>query len=117
MQGQPATLLHATTGEVDKYGNDVLTYAPEATTAVFVPAAVSESTEGTDETISNGEVYFPDTSISVSAQDRVVVGGTTYEVTGTSSQWQSPFTQIKTPVLVRVRVVGGAEAHIAGGAV
>lgn len=115
MQGQPATLLHATSGATDIYNNDVLTYTPEATTAIFVPEAVSESTEGTDETISNGEVYFPDTSISVSSQDRVVLGGITYEVTGTSSQWQSPFTQIKTPVLVRVRVVEGAEAHVADG--
>jgi hypothetical protein len=117
MQGQPATLLHASATARDAYQNDILTYTPEDTTVVFVPAAVSESTEGTDETISNGEMYFPDTSVSVSAQDRVVLGATTWEVTGTSSQWQSPFTQIKTPVLVRVRVVGGAEAHIAGGAV
>jgi hypothetical protein len=117
MQGQPATLRHAVVAGVDSYGNDLLGYTDEATTAIFVPGAVSESTEGTDETITNGEVYFTDTSISVSAQDRVVIGAITYEVTGTSSQWQSPFTQIRTPVMVHVRVVAGAEAHIAGGAV
>lgn len=115
MQGQPATLLHATTGTTDQYNNDTLTYTPEATTAIFVPGAVSEATEGTDETITNGEVYFPDTSISVSSQDRVVIGAITYEVTGDPSQWQSPFTSIKTPVLVRVRLVEGAEAHVALG--
>ena len=115
MQGQPATILHATAGATDKYGNDVMAYTPEATTAIFVPGAVSEATEGTDETIANGEVYFPDASVTVGAQDRVVIGGITYEVTGDPSQWQSPFTQIKTPVLVRVRIVEGAEAHVADG--
>jgi hypothetical protein len=113
MQGQPATLLHAAATGRDAYQNDVITYTPEATTAIFVPGAVSEATEGTDETITNGEIYFPDTSISVSSQDRVVIGAITYEVTGDPSQWQSPFTSIKTPVLVRVRLVEGAEAHVA----
>lgn len=113
MIGQPVTLLHGAVTSTDGYNNDVVTYTSEQTTAAFVPGARSEATEGTEETITTGEVYFTDLDISVSALDRIVIGSVTFEVTGDPSQWQSPFTQVRSPVMVHVRQVKGAEAHVA----
>jgi len=117
-QGITVTLRSAVTGLPDAYGDDTRTFtASQAGPCAWVPGATSEATEGTEQVISDGELYMPPGTV-VAPLDQVVILGTLYEVTGRPSAWFSPFTALASPVLVRVRLVTGAAAHSAatGGA-
>jgi hypothetical protein len=113
MIGITVTLMSAAVTGQDDYGRDIYELTSQQISgAAFVPGATSEATEGTEQVIADAEIYLPPGTV-VNPEDQIIVNGTTYQVTGRSSAWQSPYTQIQSPVMARLRIVTGAAAHSA----
>ena len=113
MTGITVTQLQAAVTGRDDYQNDQTAFTSrQVSGAAWVPGATSEATEGTEQVIATGELYLPP-GTSVTPEDQFTVLGETYQVFGHSSAWQSPWTGIQSPVMVRLRRVTGASAHSA----
>jgi hypothetical protein len=111
--GITVTLLTAAVTGQDAYLNDVYSFtSSDVGPCAWVPGATSEATEGTEQVISDGELYLPP-GTAIKALDQVIILGVQYEVTGKPNAWFSPFTGVASPVMARVRLVTGAAAHSA----
>ena len=110
--GVTVTLVHsAVTGRDSNYGNDVrTTTVQEIDGAAFIPGGTSENTEGSIQVTADAEVYLP-AGTQVSPEDQIIYQGVTYNVDGAPGTWTSPFTAMRGPVLVRLRVVTGASGR------
>lgn len=104
----PVTLVRGTVTGRDPYGQDVRT-----TTETVVPGCVvwpatsgSEATQGQDVITDTLVCLFPP-GTTVSATDWVRFLGLTYEVTGTSFDWESPLTGASRGVQANMRAVTG----------
>lgn len=114
--GVTVTLRSSYVSGRDEYGNDVKqTTVTEVSGCAFAPGSGSaigttEDTQGTDQVTAAAELFMP-AGTPVTSQDQVVYEGVTYEVMGAPSSWTSPFTALRGPVMVRLRVVTGASGR------
>lgn len=108
MIGEPVTLVTRTRNGVDSDGNDVYTDTPTDVLGgcVIWPRGSSELVQGVDTTITGLWLLFPP-GTQVSATDRVIARGDTWEVDGDAQQHRSPFTGRIPGVLVAVTKVRG----------
>lgn len=93
--GETVTVLTAGT-TTDRYGNEVPDWGNATSTLVpgcgVAPRSSSELNDPSRAAVIVGlTVYLPPGSV-VSARDRMVVRGGTYEVVGEPGDWRSPFT-------------------------
>lgn len=121
---QPIVLVTRTVAARDGYGNDVYGQAATVVTGAFAPGGSTEQVQGQDLIVTQPTVYLPP-GTDVTALDAVVVDpvladdgtpttdesgallGEHYDVDGTPSSWQSPFTSWNPGVEVRLRRVTG----------
>jgi hypothetical protein len=105
--GTPITLINRSVTGVSPLGNDALGTA--VTTVVlggFAPGGSTELVQGQDQIITQPTVYLP-AGTNVTAIDRIVVAGQTFEVDGSPNPYCNPFTGWRTPVEVKLKVVTG----------
>jgi hypothetical protein len=91
----------------NSYGSD--TYGTVATTVVtgaFAPAGSTELTQARDTITTQPTVYLP-TGTAITAIDKVIVRGVTYDVDGEPSDWRHPLTGWQAGVAVKLQVVTG----------
>lgn len=111
--GVTVTLLSSSVSGRDEYGADVrqLT-SSEISGCAFVPGSGSaigttEDIQGTIQVTADAECYLPSGTI-VTPEDQIRYQGVTYRVWGAPESWTSPFTALRGPVMVRLKVVTGA---------
>ena len=93
---------------VDAFGNDVRAVtSTEVGGCAFVPGGTAENIQGTIQVTADAELYMP-SGTAVTPEDQIVYRGVTYRVMGAPSTWTSPFTALRGPVMVRLKVVTGA---------
>ena len=111
--GVTVTLRSSYVSGQDQYGNDVRqTTVSEVGGCAFVPGSgaaigTTENLQGTDQVTAAAELFMPAGTV-VTPEDQVVYEGVTYEVMGAPEAWTSPFTMLRGPVQVHLRVVTGA---------
>ena len=108
---QPVTLLTRSAGDVDSYGNDVLTATQSVVNGVVAPGGSTETLTGGDQVVTQPTAYLP-AGVDVTAIDALTANGVTYEVDGDVQDWTSspnPFTGWlpELPVVVRLKRVTG----------
>lgn len=109
--GVVVTLIHSEVTGRDGWGNDQrTTTTTEVSGCAFIPGGTSENIEGTIQVTADAEVYMPAGTV-VSPEDQILYQGVTYNVDGEPGTWTSPFTAVKGPVLVRLKVVTGASGR------
>jgi hypothetical protein len=113
-RGEYVTYLAAYVSGQDDRGNDVTSYrASQVGPCAFVPNAEAEAMIGTRQVTSSDSIYLP-AATPVSPLDRIQrQNGEVYEVVGESSPHMSPFTGLTAPLLVKLRRITGATAHLA----
>lgn len=91
----------------DRYGNRTTTTTATISGCGFAPGASSEMLDARDEITEVGTLYMP-TGSAIGPTDRVTLpDGTTWEVTGTPSPWQNPFTGWAPGIAVPLKHVTG----------
>lgn len=111
MIGETVVLQRWSTTGTNAYGNEIATFTDQVISgAVWQPGQTSEATQGAEETTADARCYLP-AGTAVSPLDRIVRAGETFEVQGERSDWTSPWTSVRAPVMVRVRRVQGVSAH------
>lgn len=110
--GEPVTRLRATV-TLDPYSgepDDLDWTTPDAlviSDCGFDPGGSLEPTEvGRTSVITQPTVYAP-TGADVTAQDRLVCRGVTYDVDGQPAAWRSPFTGWLPGTVIKLREVAG----------
>ena len=93
---------------VDAFGNDVRAVtSTEVGGCAFVPGGTAENIQGTIQVTADAELYMPSGTV-VTPEDQITYMGVTYKVMGAPASWTSPFTNLRGPVMVRLKVVTGA---------
>jgi hypothetical protein len=102
--GLTVTVQHR---EQDRKGNRTTTGTDTVADCAWAPGASTEDMQARDEVAETGMLYMPPNSVT-SAYDRVVLpDGTTYEVNGTPSAFQNPFTGWAPGVAVPLKRITG----------
>lgn len=105
--GQTVTLQQRTVTGVDADGNDTYTAtSTDVTGCAFNPGPSIETVQGQDMIVDTPTLYMPAGTV-VSAYDRLVVAGVTYEVSGSPNFWKSPFSGWDPGVVVSLKGVSG----------
>lgn len=106
--GVTVTLRSSYVSGQDVYGNDVRQVTvTEVGGSAFVPGGTAENIQGTIQVEADAELYMPSGTV-VTPEDQIVYQGVTYRVMGAPATWTSPFTALRGPVMVRLKVVTGA---------
>jgi hypothetical protein len=106
--GVTVTLLSSSVTTRDEFGNDVRNVtSSEVGGCAFAPGGTTENIQGTDQVAADAELYMPSGTV-VTPEDQVRYQGVTYQVMGAPASWTSPFTALRGPVMVRLKVVTGA---------
>jgi hypothetical protein len=106
--GVTVTLLSSAVTTVDEFGNDVRNVtSSQVGGCAFIPGGTAENIQGTIQVTADAELYMP-SGTAVTPEDQIVYRGVTYRVMGAPSTWTSPFTALRGPVMVRLKVVTGA---------
>lgn len=109
--GVTVTLVRKTKSGEDRWHNSTYDTTSEVISGVvWVPMQTSESTQGAEQVIGNGQFYLPVGTVLDSLSE-ILFDGKTYQVQGDPEQWTSPFSGTRTPVRVNVREVTGGAAH------
>lgn len=106
--GVTVTLLSSSVTTRDEYGNDVRNAtSSEVSGCAFVPTSTAEDIQGTTQVTADAELYMPAGTV-VTPEDQIRYQGVTYRVMGAPQAWTSPFTALRGPVAVKLKVVTGA---------
>jgi len=109
---QQVTLVTRTVSGQDAYGNDVFTETSTVVDGCVVwprdgnGTSGNEQVQGKDMVIVGLSLLLPAGTV-VTATDRIVVNGLSYEVTGEPGHFSSPFTGLDPGVLVGLTRVTG----------
>lgn len=91
----------------DRYGQRTTTTTATVAGCGFAPGASSEALDKRDQVAEEGNLYAPPGTV-INPTDRVVLpDNTVWEVTGTASSWQSPWTGWTPGVVVPLKRVTG----------
>lgn len=104
--GQIVTLVRRVKSGRDPFGNDVWSETRTDVRGVYSPGGSTEIVQGQDLVISQPTVALPP-RVDLTAVDAVEVNGDVYEVEGSPSAPQSPFTSWQPGVIVKLRRVTG----------
>ena len=106
--GVTVTLRSSTVTGQDQYGVDVRQVtSSEVSGCAWIPGGTAENIQGTIQVTADAECYLPSGTI-VTPEDQITYQGVTYRVMGAPATWTSPFTNLRGPVMVRLKVVTGA---------
>lgn len=109
MIGETVGVIRPTTS-TDRYNDTTLTYGTTPTHEVagcaFDPGGSTEINDGRTAVTTTPTLYLPP-GADITATDRVVVRGDTYETTGKPAVWVSPFDGQTKGVVVPLREVTG----------
>jgi hypothetical protein len=101
-------LVHrAPSGQVDEYGNDIMSVTRATVpNVVFVPAGSSENVSFADQSTQSETFYMP-YGTDVSVLDAIEFNGDTYEVNGSPDIWSSPFSGRVSPIRISATKITG----------
>ena len=106
--GVTVTLRSSYVSGRNEYGADVRQLTDsQVGGCAFAPGGSAEDIQGTEQVTADAELYMPSGTV-VTPEDQIIYQGVTYQVTGAPSSWTSPFTALRGPVMVRLKVVTGA---------
>lgn len=97
--GSAMTLVKRVASGVNAYGDTAYTVTRTPVRGVFNNGV---SIEADNQTVAQPAVYLP-ADTDVSWLDAIEIDGTSYEVDGAPSHWQSPFTGWRAGVEVRLK--------------
>lgn len=116
MIGLTVTQLRAAVTGQDGLGNDIYAWTAAPVQAyAFVPGQTTEAVQGTEQVSAAAELYLPPGTDVAPTDQFELPDGTTWNVLGQPSPYNSPFTGIGGTVMVRLQRVTGASAHTVAG--
>jgi hypothetical protein len=100
------TVVFQTLGQ-DRFGNRTVTGTQSVAGCAFAPGASSEQDNAQDEVIEQGTVYAPFGTNVTAYNQAVTPDGLVWEIQGTPSSWENPFTGWQAGVAIPLkRTVG-----------
>jgi len=106
--GRMITVIHRKVSGRDEFGNDTYTETTmQVGPCAIQPGSSRETIDFNDQVNSAVIVYMP-YGTDVKYIDAMIVDGVTYEVSGKTESWQSPFSGHTSPVRVYGTEVEGA---------
>lgn len=105
--GKSITVVTRTVTGRDALGNDIYTEtSTQVDGCVVYPRGSTELVQGQDLVTDSLTALLPP-GTAITATDRVIVDGVTYEVDGQPSAWSNPFVSVADSLQVQLKVVTG----------
>jgi hypothetical protein len=108
--GRMVTLRHRFVSGQDDYGNDTYDYTDEEVGPCSIQQANSRETTTFSDQVLTGIIVFMPWGTEVDYEDRMIVDGDEYEITGDPDHWQSPFSGNTAPIRVSGLLAKGASS-------